>query len=56
MRKIDEKQFVDYTFKDAGFSVTMGKLKPIIKLFNNRAHGMITGRKHNGDVAIIDQK
>lgn len=56
MRKIDENEYVDYTFKDAGFSVTMGKLKPIIELFNNRAHGTITGRKHNGDVSIIDQK
>lgn len=56
MRKIDETQFVDYTYTDAGFSVTMSNLKYIIDLFKERKHGKITGRKIDGTIAIIDQK
>lgn len=36
MRKIDEKQFIDYTYKDNGFSVTMADFKSVLNLFNNR--------------------
>lgn len=56
MRKINENDYIDFTYKDNGFSVTMGNLKDIITLFNKREHGMITGRKVTGYTAIIDQK
>lgn len=56
MRKIDETQFIDFTYKDNGFSVTMSNLKAVLVLYNNRTHGVITGRKIDGDIAIIDQK
>lgn len=56
MRKINENDFVDYTFSEDGFSITLTNLKQVVNIFNSRAHGTITGRKITGDTAILDQK
>lgn len=56
MRKIKEEDFIDFTYSDTGFCVTLISLKEIINLFKSRAHGTITGRKKDGGTAIIDQK
>lgn len=56
MRKIDEKDYIDFTYTDDGFTVRMSNFHAILTLFQHRKHGKITGRKASGDIAIIDQK
>lgn len=55
MRKINEKDYVEFTFKGNGYSVT-ANFKFVMNTFKDSAHGTVYGRKPNGDVAILDQK
>jgi hypothetical protein len=55
MRKINENDYIEFTFKGNGFSVT-ANFKFVMNTYNEAAHGTVYGRKPNGDVAIIDQK
>ena len=56
MRKINEKDFVDYTIAGAGWSLTVSSFKNALKQWNDVPAGTLYGNKPNGDKAIIDTK
>lgn len=57
MRKIDEKQFMDYTVICDSFTIKFNTLSMAIKLFNERdGKCEIRGNRYDGTFAILDKK
>ena len=58
MRKINEKDYVDFTIVGQGWSVTVSTFKKALGEWNNitRAGCTLYGNKRDGTRAIIDSK
>lgn len=56
MRKIDEKQFVDFTIAGNGWTLTVNTFQKALREWNNLTAGTLYGNKADGTRAIIDSK
>lgn len=56
MRGLNFDDYVNFTFKDAGFSFTTGNYNDAMQLLTERGKGVVYGNKINGDVAILDSR
>lgn len=56
MQKVNENDFVSYTIKGAGWSVTLNTLRSALREWGNVGKGELRGNKPNGDYAILDTK
>lgn len=56
MRALNFEDYVNFTFKDAGFTFTTGNYYDAMQLLSERGKGVVYGIKTNGDVAILDSR
>ncbi len=57
MRKINEKDYVDFTIAANGWTLTVSTFKNALREWNNAGSGCtLYGNRHNGTRAIIDSK
>lgn len=56
MRKINEKDYKDFTIVGKGWSVTLSKFKDAVYQFSQMPGGVLYGNKKEGGRAILDSK
>lgn len=56
MRKINEKDYVDFTISGNGWNLTVSTFNKAMREWNNLTSGTLYGNRSNGTRAIIDSK
>lgn len=56
MRKINEKEFEDFTIVGNGWSLTVTTFIKALREWNNLASGTLYGNKPDGTSCILDSK